>query len=149
MTTCCMRCFNSFNPYETWCRNINSKWKGSVNLQDLYIESYHTLGIPRALTSLSCYNKKNHTTQIHDLLTPHDPKKISSHKSMLQADPGSTTACIMFGTTPLTFAVLLVIGAGSCKLMQLQMTSVLRLRTEKGQRWKGTVDVHLQKEYDT
>ena len=59
MTTCCVRCFNSFNPYETWCRNINSKWKGSVDLRDLYIESYHTLGIPRALTSLSCYNKKN------------------------------------------------------------------------------------------
>lgn len=62
-------------------------------------------------------------------MTPHDPKKnLKPQEHVI----GGSTACIMFGTTPLTFAVWLVIGAGSCKLMQLQMTSVLRLRTEKG-----------------
>lgn len=90
MTTCCVRCFHSFNPCETWFNKINSKRKGSV---DLYIESYPTLGILRTFTSLFLLQGK-----LLRFMTswPPWPQKISSHKSMLHADPGSTRVDLTF-----------------------------------------------------
>ena len=40
---------NSFNPYETWCRKINSKVKGICRFVYIYI-SYPRHGIPRQKT---------------------------------------------------------------------------------------------------